>query len=85
MEDVHLGWITAIIVGGLAGWAAQYVMKSQTKILLDVVLGVIGSALANFLLGFFGINFSGLVGYLIAGFIGACILIWIGRRINKYF
>ncbi|WP_332066013.1 GlsB/YeaQ/YmgE family stress response membrane protein [Bartonella sp. CB189] len=82
MEDTHIGWIAAIVVGGLAGWAAQYVMKSQTKILLDVFLGIAGAALASSLLSLFGINLSGWIGYLISGFIGACILIWLGRKVR---
>ncbi|WP_455480399.1 GlsB/YeaQ/YmgE family stress response membrane protein [Bartonella sp. B12(2025)] len=83
MEDANIGWIAAIIVGGLAGWAAQYLMKSQTGILLNIVLGIIGAALASFLFNLLGVSFAGWVGYLISGFIGACILIWIGRKIRS--
>ncbi|MCZ2204083.1 GlsB/YeaQ/YmgE family stress response membrane protein [Bartonella sp. A05] len=82
MEDANIGWIAAIIIGGLAGWAAQYFMKSQTGIFLNIILGIIGSALASFLFGLLGVNFAGWIGYLIAGFIGACILIWTGRKIR---
>jgi uncharacterized membrane protein YeaQ/YmgE (transglycosylase-associated protein family) len=46
------------------------------------VLGVIGAAVASWLLGLLGISFAGWIGYLIAGFIGACILIAIGRAFS---
>ena len=46
------------------------------------VLGIVGAALANFLLGFFGVALGGWLGYLIAGFIGACILIFAWRAIK---
>ncbi|MCZ2328690.1 GlsB/YeaQ/YmgE family stress response membrane protein [Bartonella sp. F02] len=82
MEDTNIGWIIAIIIGGLAGWAAQYFMKSRAGILLNIVLGVLGAALASFFFGLLGINFAGWFDYLISGFIGACILIWIGRKIR---
>ncbi len=82
MEDANIGWIAAIIIGGLAGLAAQYLMKSQTGVLLNIILGIIGAALASFLFGLLGVNFAGWLGYLISGFIGACILIWIGRKIK---
>ncbi|KEG19242.1 GlsB/YeaQ/YmgE family stress response membrane protein [Bartonella bacilliformis] len=83
MENVQIGWITAIIIGGLAGWAAQYFMKSQTGVLLNIVLGIIGATLTNFFFSFLGINVVGWFSYLIFGFIGACILIWLGRKIRS--
>ena len=69
----EIGWIGAIIVGGLAGWLAEMFMKSGTGIFMNIVLGIVGAAVANFLLGFFGVALGGWIGYLIAGFIGACI------------
>ncbi|MBX4335077.1 GlsB/YeaQ/YmgE family stress response membrane protein [Bartonella raoultii] len=82
MENANFGWIAAIIVGGLAGYAAQYFMRSQTGIFLNIILGIIGAVLASFLFSLLGIHFAGWLGYLISGFIGACILIWIGRKIR---
>ena len=29
MNDPQVGWIAAIIIGGLAGWAAEHFMKSD--------------------------------------------------------
>ncbi|WP_455465633.1 GlsB/YeaQ/YmgE family stress response membrane protein [Bartonella sp. B39] len=83
MENANIGWIAAIIIGGLAGWAAQYIMKSQTGLFLNIILGIIGAALASFAFGLLGVSFAGWLGYLISGFIGACILIWMGRTIRS--
>lgn len=82
MEDAQVGWIAAIIIGGLAGWLASSVMKSDTGIFLNIILGIIGAAVASTLLGLFGIGFGGWIGYLIAGFIGAVILIWLARALR---
>ncbi|MCB1359973.1 MAG: GlsB/YeaQ/YmgE family stress response membrane protein [Rhodobacter sp.] len=76
-----MGWIGSIIVGGLAGWIASQFMKSNTGILVNVILGIVGAAVAGWLFGFLGVNFSGIIGYLIAGFLGGSILIWIGRKV----
>jgi uncharacterized membrane protein YeaQ/YmgE (transglycosylase-associated protein family) len=46
------------------------------------VLGIIGAAVASWLFGLLGITFAGRIGYLIAGFIGACILIAIARAFS---
>jgi uncharacterized membrane protein YeaQ/YmgE (transglycosylase-associated protein family) len=45
------------------------------------VLGVVGAAIASAILSAFGIALGGWFGYLIAGFTGACLLIWIVRLV----
>src|SRR5437660_12496475 len=79
MEEHQIGWIAAIIIGGIAGWLAEQFMKSQMGLVMNIVLGIIGAAVASWLLGFLGISLGGWIGYLIARFIGACILIGIAR------
>lgn len=76
-----MGWIGAIIIGGFAGWFASSVMKSNTGILVNILLGIVGSVVASFLFSFVGVSFSGILGTLIAGFVGAVILIAVGRKV----
>ncbi|MBX8785587.1 GlsB/YeaQ/YmgE family stress response membrane protein, partial [Ochrobactrum sp. GRS2] len=71
------------IIGGLAGWIASNFMKSDTGIFLNIILGIIGASIASFLFGLIGVSFGGWLGYLVAGFVGACILIWGGRLIRS--
>jgi uncharacterized membrane protein YeaQ/YmgE (transglycosylase-associated protein family) len=85
MDDHQIGWIAAIIIGGIAGWLAEQFMKSQMGLLMNIVLGIVGAAVASWLLGILGINLGGWIGYLIAGFIGACILIAIARALSGGF
>ena len=82
MDDTAVGWIAAIIIGGVAGWLAEQFMKSEMGILMNIVLGVIGAAVAGAILSFFGIHLGGWIGYLIAGVIGAVLLIWIVRAVQ---
>lgn len=82
MEDARIGWIAAIIIGGLAGWIASNFMKSDTGVFLNVILGIVGAAVASFLFGLIGVSFGGWLGYLVAGFLGACILIALARKIR---
>jgi hypothetical protein len=39
MDDAAVGWITAIIIGAIAGWLAEVFMKSNQGILMNIVLG----------------------------------------------
>jgi uncharacterized membrane protein YeaQ/YmgE (transglycosylase-associated protein family) len=82
MTDPTIGWIAAIIIGGIAGWLAEQFMKSDMGLIMNILLGIVGAAVASAILSFFGIALGGWVGYLIAGFIGACLLIWIVRLIQ---
>jgi uncharacterized membrane protein YeaQ/YmgE (transglycosylase-associated protein family) len=48
-----MGFIVWLIVGGICGWLASLVMRTdaQQGIILNVIVGIIGAALAGFLLG----------------------------------
>ncbi|NDV88157.1 GlsB/YeaQ/YmgE family stress response membrane protein [Aurantimonas aggregata] len=80
MDVNGVGWIAAIIVGGLAGWLAEQVMKSDMGLLMNIILGIVGAIVLNAILALLGISFgAGWIAYLITGFIGACLLIFIFR------
>ena len=84
MNDPQVGWIAAIIIGGVAGWLAEQFMKSQMGLLMNIVLGIVGAVIASCLFRMLGVSLGGgWLGYLIAGFIGACILIFAGRAIRR--
>ena len=84
MELKGVGWIAAIIIGGLAGWLAEKFMKSNMGIFMNIILGIVGAALLNFILAsVLKVGYSGWLAYLIIGFIGACILIALGRMIRR--
>ena len=81
MEGV--GWIMAIIIGALAGWIAEKIMKSDTGLLMNIVLGIVGAIVGNFILMLiFGATMGGIFGQLIVAVIGACLLIWAYRAIR---
>ncbi|UXN73178.1 GlsB/YeaQ/YmgE family stress response membrane protein [Devosia sp. A8/3-2] len=78
-----VGWLAAIIIGGVAGWLAKQFMQTNTGLLMNIILGIVGAIVASPVLGLLGISFGGWIGYLIAGFIGACIIIAIGRAVTR--
>jgi uncharacterized membrane protein YeaQ/YmgE (transglycosylase-associated protein family) len=83
MDDTGMGWLGAIVIGGIAGWLAELITRSNMGILVNVVLGIIGAGLATWLFGLMGIRLqAGWLGYLISGFVGACVLIIVTRLIS---
>ncbi len=78
-----IGWIGSIILGGLAGWIAEKIMKSDMGLLMNIVLGIVGALVANFLLAaIVGSTLSGWIGQLFVAVIGACLLIWAVRMVR---
>ena len=81
MEGV--GWLGAIIIGGLAGWIAARVMDANQGILTNIVLGIVGALVLNFILVLLtGGTLGGWIGQLIIGALGAMLLIWAYRAIR---
>src|SRR4051794_13903887 len=76
MEDTGIGWIAAIIIGGIAGGLAEMVTRSNMGLIANLILGVIGAALGAWLFGLLGMRLSKRDGltYLISGFVGACVV-----------
>lgn len=84
-----MGWIIALIVGGVAGWLASLVMNRNASmgIFWNIVVGIIGSVLGNILSGpLLGIRGSvqqfSLTGLLVA-FVGAVVLLGIVNLIQR--
>lgn len=76
-----MGLIWSIVIGGVAGWLAALFMKSGTGLIMNVILGMVGAFVAGWLFSFIGVSFAATtIGYLVSGFVGAVILIFIGRR-----
>lgn len=84
-----MGWITALIVGGVAGWLASMVMNrnSSMGVVMNIVVGCVGSLIGNLLAGpLFGIRGSvqdfSLTGLIIA-FVGAVVLLAIVNLVQR--
>ena len=83
-----MGWIIAIIVGGIAGWLASIVMgrNASMGMIWNVVAGCVGSVVGNLIANQFGIvssvkEFS--VTGLIVAFVGAVIVLAIMNLIQR--
>ncbi|MCZ4089488.1 MULTISPECIES: GlsB/YeaQ/YmgE family stress response membrane protein [Sinorhizobium] len=78
-----VGILAAIIIGGLAGWLAERFMNSEMGLFMNIVLGILGAIVLNFILAAFGMTYTGWLAYLVIGFIGACLLIAAGRAVRR--
>ena len=80
-----IGWIMSIILGGIAGWIAEKIMHSNMGLLMNIVLGIVGAVVANFLLALILGDTVGEGSWLIqllVAVVGACLLIWVVRLVK---
>ncbi|MEV0248399.1 GlsB/YeaQ/YmgE family stress response membrane protein [Nocardia sp. NPDC050712] len=82
-----LGVIGWIVIGGLAGWIASKLMRTdaQMGILLNIVVGIVGGLIGGFLLRGFGTEVAGrgLLFSFLTCLIGAIILLFIVRLATR--
>ncbi|WP_380871769.1 transglycosylase [Sphingomonas sp. DBB INV C78] len=85
-----MGLLILLIVGGIIGWLASLVMRTdaQQGILLNVVVGIVGSLIAGFLvsplLGVAPITSGAItVPTLLISFVGAVILLAIVNLVRR--
>ena len=78
-----VGLIGAIIIGILAGWIAEQVMKRNHGLLTNLIVGVAGALLGGLLAGLLGISFGGWIGSLIISTLGAILLLYIVAAIRR--
>jgi uncharacterized membrane protein YeaQ/YmgE (transglycosylase-associated protein family) len=75
-----MSFIIWIVMGALAGWIAEKVMKFDTGLLANIGLGIAGSVVGNLLLG--GMVGGSFIGQLILAVVGACVLVFLYRLLK---
>ena len=84
-----MGFIAWLIVGGIVGWLASLVMKTdaQQGIFLNVVVGIVGAFVAGLvispLVGVGSINAGITVGSILVSLLGAVVLLAIVNLIRR--
>jgi uncharacterized membrane protein YeaQ/YmgE (transglycosylase-associated protein family) len=77
---VYLFW--QIVVGILAGFLAGKIMRGRGYgLVIDLLLGIVGSILGGFVFGILGIYAASLIGRLVVATAGAVPLIYVARRV----
>lgn len=81
------GFIGAIVIGGLAGWVASMIMKTNASmgVLANIIVGIVGAIIGNLLLPLLGLPTTD--GFTIQSFLvalaGAVILLFVIRLVRR--
>lgn len=77
-----IGWL---IVGGMVGWIASIIMRTNAEqgVLLNIAVGVVGAALAGFLVTGGSINQDVNIASILISLIGAIVLLGIVNLVRR--
>jgi uncharacterized membrane protein YeaQ/YmgE (transglycosylase-associated protein family) len=78
--------IISLIIGGIVGWLASMVMKTnaQMGVIANVIVGIIGSMIGFWLAGTLGLAANGAIMQWLISIAGAAILIAILKALNVF-
>jgi uncharacterized membrane protein YeaQ/YmgE (transglycosylase-associated protein family) len=81
-----MDWIITIIIGGIVGWLASIIMKTnaQMGLIANVLIGVVGAALGFWIAGLVGIAATGGIVRFLVALAGAVILIFILGKLGVF-
>lgn len=79
-----VGWIGTLVIGGLAGWIAEKLTKSNMGVIMNIIVGIIGAYIGAFIANALGLRlgevFQGWFwGNLLVAVVGAVILLLVVR------
>ena len=81
-----MGLILWLVIGGVVGWLASIVMKTnaQMGLIANVLVGIIGSSLGFWLAGVLGLGAAGSIMQWVVAVAGAAILIVILKALGIF-
>jgi uncharacterized membrane protein YeaQ/YmgE (transglycosylase-associated protein family) len=82
---VGVGWFATIIIGILAGWIAEKIMNRSHGLILNLIVGLIGSVIGKYLAeNVFQLAVApGWIGSIIVSTIGAVILLFLVGLVRR--
>lgn len=80
-----MGWIVSLVIGGIIGWLASIIMKTnaQMDLIANILVGVIGSSLGFWIAGQLGIAPAGILRFAVAVG-GASLLIFLLGKLGFF-
>jgi len=84
-EGMLMGIIIWLIVGGIVGWLASLIMRTdaQQGIVLNIVVGIVGAVIAGLILGKGNINGGLTIETFLWSLLGAVILLAVVNLIRR--
>ncbi len=77
--------LIAIVIGAISGWAAAKLVRGRGFGLTgDILLGIAGAVVANWILGGIGVTLGGgVIGAILTGILGAVALLFAAKLLRR--
>lgn len=81
-----MNWIVTIVIGGIVGWIASKLMKTdaQMGLLANIVVGIVGASIGFWLAGMLGLLTGGPIAAWLVSIAGAMVLIFLLKAIGIF-
>jgi uncharacterized membrane protein YeaQ/YmgE (transglycosylase-associated protein family) len=85
-QEAQMNWIVTLIIGGVIGWLASMIMKTdaQMGIIANVIVGIVGSSVGFWLAGVLGIGAGSTMGAYLIAILGAVVLIGLLKALGVF-
>ena len=80
-----MGWIFWIIIGAIAGFLAEKIMKTDMGLLMNIGLGIVGALVGGFLINSilgFG-DGEGVIESIVVATLGAILVLWVVNMVRS--
>lgn len=78
-----VGFFGLLLIGIIAGYVAERVMKRDHGLLTNMLVGIAGSFVGSALAGVLNINYYGFAGNLVVAIVGAILILWLFGRSKR--
>lgn len=79
-----MNYLIFLLIGIIAGWLASIIMKGRGfGLIMNMILGIIGSFLGGTIFGIVGIHLTGFFGLFVSATLGSIVIIWIVSLFSK--
>ena len=72
-----------LVSGALVGWIAGGLMGERNGLMGNIIIGIIDSVVGGVLFGLLGFYAYGFFANLVVSVVGACVFLWLGRRLFR--
>ncbi|MCM2316911.1 MAG: GlsB/YeaQ/YmgE family stress response membrane protein [Thermoanaerobaculia bacterium] len=81
-----MNWIISLIIGGIVGWLASLIMKTDAQMgwIANILVGIVGSMLGYWVAGVLGIAVAGSLASFLIAVGGAALLIVMLRAVGVF-
>lgn len=77
-------FICSIIIGALAGWIAEKILKEKGYgIAMNLIIGISGSIVGGWIFHLTGLEINIIIGSIVMDIIGAAVLLWSTTRLKE--